>query len=598
LAYVIYTSGSTGRPKGVLSQHANVVSLLDATQSRFGFGAADTWTLFHSIAFDFSVWEIWGALAYGGKLLIVPQEVSRTPAALHALLAKQEVTVLNQTPSAFRQLMRHEEEVAGLPALSLRTVIFGGEALDATLLTPWLRRHGAQRPELVNMYGITETTVHVTWFGLRGTTASPLSIGRALPNARMYLLDDVYQPVPVGVTGELYVAGAGLARGYLNRPDLTAERFVPDPFGAPGARMYRTGDLARYRQDGQFDYRGRADQQVKIRGFRIELGEIEAALATIPQVKEAVVLAREDVAGDERRLVAYVVPHTLDADTPEVLDAGPLRAALRGTLPEYMVPSHYIKLDALPLTTNGKLDRRSLPAPALTGDTDTYVEPRTESERNLATIWSQVLHVIRVGLHDNFFDLGGHSLLATQVVSKVRAVFGVELALRALFEAPVLASLARHIEDARGAGAGNMIPAIVPVARDGASIPLSFAQQRLWFLEQLEPGSALYNIPAAIRLVGRLDAEALEMTLDEVVRRHEALRTRFVEVDGTPVQVVQPELKLVLQRVSLESLSESMREPAVQRLLHEQAGKPFDLSTGPLIRAGLVQVAQDEHVVY
>ncbi|HVG44167.1 MAG TPA: amino acid adenylation domain-containing protein, partial [Longimicrobium sp.] len=435
LAYVIYTSGSTGAPKGALIEHRNVARLFTATDKWFGFGPEDVWTLFHSYAFDFSVWELWGALLYGGRVVVVPFDVTRDPVAFHALVQREGVTVLNQTPSAFRQFMRVDAERGG--ELALRNVIFGGEALEPAMLGEWVERRGTETPRLVNMYGITETTVHVTYRPLGrddvfGGSRSP--IGRAIPDLRLYVLDPARRPVPVGVPGELYVGGAGVARGYLNRPELTAERFVEDPF-APG-RLYRTGDRVRWMADGTLEYLGSLDEQVKIRGFRIELGEIEARLAEHPEVREAVVLAREDEPGD-RRLAAYVVGEA---------EADALRAHLRQSLPEYMVPGAFVFLDALPLTANGKLDRKALPAPEHASAEETYVAPRTPVEEVLAEIWAEVLRLERVGVHDSFFDLGGHSLLIMRLLARIQATFDLEISIRTVFSMPTLEAMAGEIE--------------------------------------------------------------------------------------------------------------------------------------------------------
>ncbi len=353
-AYVIYTSGSTGRPKGVVVSHGNVVRLFASTRGWFGFGADDVWTLFHSFAFDFSVWELWGALLHGGRLVVVPFGVSRSPGDFRRLLVRERVTVLNQTPSAFYQLML-ADEVAGGAGLSLRWVVFGGEALDLRRLVPWFERHGDASPRLVNMYGITETTVHVSFVRLSRELAAGDAgsvIGEAIPDLRVVVLDEALRPVPVGVAGELYVGGAGVARGYLGRPSLTAGRFVADPFGPAGGRLYRTGDVARWDGDGRLVFVGRADDQVKLRGFRIELGEVEAVLLEHALVADVTVVLREDRPGDQR-LVAYVV-----AVPGEGVDVARLRAEVAGRLPEYMVPSAFVVLDAFPLTVNGKLDRR------------------------------------------------------------------------------------------------------------------------------------------------------------------------------------------------------------------------------------------------
>jgi amino acid adenylation domain-containing protein len=438
LAYVIYTSGSTGKPKGVLINHCNVTRLLQATHSWFHFDQHDVWTLFHSYAFDFSVWEMWGALLYGGRLVVVPYWVSRSPEMFHKLLSEKNVTVLNQTPSAFRQLIQAEESSIEPGELALRLVIFGGEALEFGTLKPWLDRYGDQRPRLVNMYGITETTVHVTY---RPITAADLSgrrdslIGVQLPDLEIYLLDQNRNPVPIGVPGELYVGGAGVGRGYLNRPDLTADRFIPSPFSArAGERLYRSGDLVRYLPNRDLEYRGRIDGQVKVRGFRIELGEIEATLSQHAALRDVVVVSRKDEP-NEQHLVAYMV------STEQAPTVSELNSFLRERLPEYMVPASFVFLDALPLTPNGKVDRRNLPAPdqCRPEQESSFVAPRSPVEELLAKIWAELLKVERVGIHDNFFELGGHSLLITQVASRIQQAFQIHLPLRTLFEAPTIA---------------------------------------------------------------------------------------------------------------------------------------------------------------
>jgi amino acid adenylation domain-containing protein len=596
-AYVIYTSGSTGRPKGVVVTHANVVRLFTATDAWFGFGPGDVWTLFHSIAFDFSVWELWGALLYGGRLVVVPYWVSRSPEDFYRLLAEQRVTVLNQTPSAFRHLIRAEEAL-GQRELALRLVIFGGEALEFGSLRPWLQRHGADRPRLVNMYGITETTVHVTYHPVAPAELGGGSlIGVPIPDLQVHVLDEHQRPCPLGVPGEMYVGGAGVARGYLNRPELTAQRFVRDPFsGEAGARLYRSGDLARWLPGGRLEYLGRIDHQVKIRGFRIELAEVEAQLNAHPAVGECVVLCREDAPGD-RRLVAYVVGR--DGQGPP---AGELRSHLRERLPEYMVPSAFVALDALPLTSNGKVDRKALPAP--TGDrpesSREYVAPRGPVEEALAGIWAAVLGVQRVGAEDNFFELGGNSLLAAQVIARVRAELRVEVPLRALFEAPMVAALADAVDAARAAGVASPAPPVEPLPRpagQSSSFPLSFGQQRLWFIDRFQAGSPLYNIPAAVRLRGPLDAEALRRALQEVVNRHESLRTTFALGADGPVQVVASALELPLSRDDLTALPELEREAELRRRAREDALRPFELSRGPLLRVTLLRLDEEDHAV-
>src|SRR6185312_13427806 len=491
LAYVIYTSGSTGKPKGVMVEHRNVVRLLAATESWFGFGRQDVWTLFHSFAFDFSVWELWGALLYGGRVVIVPHLTARSPQEFYRLLCREGVTVLNQTPSAFAQLIEAQSQCADLKH-ALRVVIFGGEALEFRTLRPWVQRNGAEQPQLVNMYGITETTVHVTY---RRLTQEEIEsergsiIGRPIPDLKVYLLDRQGQPVPIGVVGEIHVGGAGVARGYLNRPELTEQRFVTDPFSAePKGRMYKTGDLGRWRADGTIEYLGRNDEQVKIRGFRIELGEIEAQLARHAEVKEAVVLAREDVPG-EKRLVGYVIAR----DAAAAPSAESLREHLKGVLPEYMVPSAFVALEVFPLTPNGKLDRRALPAPDLSAYTSReYEAARGEVEEILAGIWQELLRVERVGRNDNFFELGGHSLLIVQMMERLRRV-GLSAEVRRVFDSPTLSDLAGTL--IRGAGEQIEVPPnLIPAGCERITpqmLPLvQLEQEHIDRIVQAVPGGA------------------------------------------------------------------------------------------------------------
>jgi amino acid adenylation domain-containing protein len=434
LAYVIYTSGSTGRPKGVQISHRNVGRLLDGTHAWFGFGPDDVWTLFHSFAFDFSVWEIFGALCSGGRLVIVPYWISRSPPDFLQLLRDQGVTVLSQTPSAFGQLM-HVPGLYDAP-LALRTVVFGGEALDPQRLQAWVARWGDRQPRLVNMYGITETTVHVTYRPLaaRDVQAQRSPLGVAIPDLALKVLDASLNPVPLGAAGELYVAGEGLARSYLGQPGLSAQRFVADPFDSGGGRLYRTGDLARRHADGELEYLGRVDHQVKIRGFRIELGEVQAQLQSLPGVREAAVLVQQGAGGP--RLVAYA-----SALAGHRLEAVALREQLEQRLPGHMVPGAVTVLDGLPLNANGKLDTRALPAPA-PGSDKAYEAPRGEAEQALAALWAEVLGVERVGRNDNFFELGGHSLMAVQLSALLLGRHGCEVPVRSFFEAPVLKALA------------------------------------------------------------------------------------------------------------------------------------------------------------
>jgi amino acid adenylation domain-containing protein len=604
LAYVIYTSGSTGRPKGSLLTHRNVLRLFDATAHWFDFGPDDVWTLFHSYAFDFSVWELWGALLHGGRLVVVPYWVSRSPEAFHDLLEREGVTVLNQTPSAFKQLVAADFERPREALARLRTVVFGGEALEPTALAPWYARHGTGT-RLINMYGITETTVHVTYRAMGAAdsaVAGASPVGVPIPDLQIYLLDAAGRTVPVGVPGEIHVGGAGLARGYLGRAGLTAERFVPNPFvdvdapalsgGAPGSRLYRSGDLARLRADGELEFLGRIDHQVKIRGFRIELGEIEATLLGHGTVQEVAVLMREDRPGDQR-LVAYFV--TRPGAEVTVAD---LKAHAGRRLPDYMVPSAIVRLPALPLTVNGKLDRRALPMPEGGLDTaDGFEPPQGGVEEAVATVWAEVLGVPRVGRHDDFFDLGGHSLLATKVAGRLRGAVGLDVPLPALFDHPRLADLAAWIDGQRGVAPADLDIPVLPRATDGASeFVASFAQERLWFLDQLEPGGAVYNLPTAVRLAGPLDLDALAAALGDLVARQESLRTTFAPSadGGPPRQIVAAAGEVPLEVVDLRSLAAEEREEAAAERAATEALAPFDLARGPLCRATALRLADDE----
>ncbi len=469
LAYVIYTSGSTGKPKGALVTHYNVVRLLQSTDDWFHFNQSDVWTLFHSYAFDFTVWEIWGALLYGGRLVVVPHSVTRSPEEFAALIREHQVTVLNQTPSAFYQLMPNLVSTTAPEQLTLRYVIFGGEALHLHNLQRWFDHYGDQKPQLVNMYGITETTVHVTY---RPITQEDLDsgagsvIGTPIPDLKIYVLNAQQELQPIGVPGEIYIGGAGLARGYLQRHELTAERFIADPFSNdPQAKLYRSGDIARWLAHGELEYLGRIDDQVKIRGFRIELGEIEAVLNQHPLVHESVAVAREDTPGD-KRLVAYIVPNREPA--PAIRE---LRSLLKEKLPSYMVPSAYVLLNSLPLTLNGKVDRRALPDPGRTEQQEynEYVAPRDETERVLCRVWSEVLGVHRVGLDDDFFAIGGHSLLAAKLFARLDEEFGRSLSLGVLFTAPTVRLLAECYRTSVGSKGS---PVIVPLSTGGALPPV------------------------------------------------------------------------------------------------------------------------------
>ncbi|HEU0077021.1 MAG TPA: amino acid adenylation domain-containing protein, partial [Longimicrobiaceae bacterium] len=525
LAYVIYTSGSTGRPKGVMVTHRAVGRQAAAVRAGFGLRAGDRFLQFASVAFDAAVEEIFGALLTGAALVLRTEAWLEGAHAFWGRCGEFRVSVID-LPTRFWQLLL-DEPSAAVPEC-VRLLAIGGEAVEPAALRAWFGRDG-YRPRLLNTYGPTETTVNATLGEVAGDPATWRSIGRPVANTRIYLLDGAGEPVPVGMRGELYIGGGQVARGYLDRPGLTAGRFVPDPFGSePGARLYRTGDLGRWRAEGSIEFLGRTDFQVKSRGFRIEPGEIEARLLEHAAVRDAAVLAREDAPGD-RRLVAYCV-----AD--EGMDVESLRAHLAERLPPYMVPAAFVRLDAFPVTAGGKVDRRALPAPE--GDalaTGGYEAPVGGTEEVLAEIWAEVLGVERVGRRDDFFELGGHSLLVVRVISRVRKVLEVEVALGDLFTRPVLTDFARELE----ARSRAELPPIELVDRR-ADLPLSFAQQRLWFIDQLEGVGAAYHMPTRLRLRGELDRAALVRALDRIVARHEALRTTFAETDGDPVQRIAP----------------------------------------------------------
>ncbi|HEX8145820.1 MAG TPA: amino acid adenylation domain-containing protein, partial [Pyrinomonadaceae bacterium] len=589
LAYVVYTSGSTGRPKGVMVSHRNVVRLVRGT-NYVALGAEDRVAQVSNESFDAFTFEVWGALLNGAQLVMLERDVALSPALLGKALAEQGVTTMFLTTSLFNQIAQTRPDALR----GLRYVLFGGEAADAAAVRGLLE---AGKPEnLINAYGPTENTTFSTWKAVSSLAADATNvpIGRPITNSEAYVLGEAMEPVPVGVRGELYLGGDGLARGYLRRSALTAERFVPHPFSSePGARLYRTGDIARYLPGGEIEFLGRLDDQVKIRGFRVELGEVEAALSSHPAVRECLVLLTEGAA-HERRLVAYLV--AAGAPAPSVTE---LRAYLEERLPHYMVPSLFVTLPEMPLTPNGKLDRKALPEPgrgrpALEGN---FAEARTPVEEMLSNIWAQVLRLDGVGVNDNFFDLGGHSLTSIQIASRATEAFQVDVPVRAAFEAPTVAQLARRIEAQLRTRKGAVVEPIRPVGR-GETLPLSFAQQRLWFLNQLDGAdSAAYNVPTALRLSGRLDLDALERTIGEVVRRHEVLRTTFPLVDGQPRQRISEPRPVRLAVADLTDLPQPEREREAERLIAEEARRPFDLAEGPPLRASVLRLDADAYVL-
>jgi amino acid adenylation domain-containing protein len=587
LAYIIYTSGSTGQPKGVQIPHHAINNHMLWMRARVGLDATDVVLQKTPYTFDASVWEFFLPLMCGATLVMAQPGGHQDSRYLIEEIKRRGVTILQLVPTMLRVLL---EERDAAECVSLRRMFCGGEALAAELRE---RFHGLLDAELYNLYGPTEAAIDVTYLPCRRASETRfVSIGHPLSNVQIYILDKHLRPVPVGLRGELYIGGDSLARGYLNRPDLTAERFIPNPFGTePGARLYRTGDVARFHPDGEIEFLGRVDQQVKLRGFRIEPGEIEAALLRHASVRDALVMVREDVPGDQR-LVAYVVGEEGATTGVE------LRQHLKGELPEYMVPAAFVFLPAMPLLPNGKTDKRALPAPenAGAGGGREYVAPRTTVEELLAGIWSEVLGVERVGLSDNFFELGGHSLLVTQLVSRVREGLNVELPLREFFDASTLADLALSVEAQMRSARGLQAPPLKPVAR-GRELPLSTAQQRLWFLDQMEPDSALYSIPTAVRLNGALDLPALEQTFGELLRRHESLRTTFDAVDGLPVQIISETSELPLRALDLSELPEHEREAEALRLANEDVLRPFDLARGPLMRVLVLRLGAEEHIL-
>jgi amino acid adenylation domain-containing protein len=595
-AYVIYTSGSTGTPKGVVVTHANVTRLFAATERWFNFDARDVWTLFHSYAFDFSVWELWGALAYGGRLVIVPYWVSRAPEAFYELLVRERVTVLNQTPSAFRQLIGAEESAQHdeLPALALRFVIFGGEALELQSLRPWFARHADTAPQLVNMYGITETTVHVTYrpIRLRDVESNAGSvIGGPIPDLQLYVLDEQMEPAPLGVAGELYVGGAGLARGYLHRAELTATRFVPDPFGlSSGARLYRTGDLARRLANGDLEYLGRIDNQVKIRGFRIELGEIEAALMSHQDVRAAVVVARAGEQG-ERRLVAYLVSARERApQTSEV------RSFLKTKLPEHMIPAAFVVLDELPLTAHGKVDLRALPEPERAREQAgaDYVAPRNASEEVLAAVWAEALGLERVGVNDNFFELGGDSILSVRLLAAAKER-GLDFTLQQLFQHQTIAELAGelHAAELGPHRSAQSEPFSLVAAADRALLPadlvdaypLTMLQAGMLYHMELMPESAVYHNINSWHLRARFDLAAFTAAVEYVVARHPVLRTSFdLTSYSEPLQLVHERATLPIALSDLRHLPTAEQDAAIDAYVAAERHNRFDLAVAPLLR--------------
>ncbi|HEX9935985.1 MAG TPA: condensation domain-containing protein, partial [Longimicrobium sp.] len=587
LAYVAFTSGTTGAPKAIAGTHRPLAHFFGWYATEFGIGEADRVSLLSGLAHDPLLRDVFAPLTTGGRIVIPDPDQVGTPGWLAGWMRDVGVTVAHLTP-AMGQLLATGPGDTQLAAL--RLACFGGDVLRAGDVERL--RALAPNAEAVNFYGATETPQAMGCFRLPADLAAvgaAVPVGRGIEGVDLLVVTPSGTLAGIGELGEIAVRTPYLSRGYLNDAELTAARFVSNPLaGDPADRVYRTGDLGRYRPDGAVEPAGRVDGQVKVRGFRVELGEIEAALAKHPSVGEAVVAARGE--DPDRVLVAYAVPRE-----GARIEAEALRAHLKSILPDYMVPAAFMVIAAVPLTANGKVDRRALPEPGLAATDSRRAAPRTATEEILAQIWAEVLRVESVGVDDDFFALGGHSLLATRLLARVQNALGVVVPLRALFEGPTVAELAVRVEEMRRAGL-PVLPPVVPVDR-GRPLPLSFAQERLWFIDRLEGGSAPYNIPAALRLTGALDVDALERALGEIVRRHEALRTVFAEVDGGAVQVIAPFAGFALPLDDLSGLHETARESEVRRRAREDVARPFDLAEGPLFRAALLRVADEEHVL-
>jgi amino acid adenylation domain-containing protein len=579
LAYVIYTSGSTGIPKGVAVQRGALVNLITAMARQPGLSAEGALLAVTSLSFDISMLEIYLPLVTGARMIVVGRESAADGNRLAQLLTTTGATHMQATPATWRVLMDSGWKVD--PSLA---VLCGGEALPRDLAGKLLDKS----LQVWNLYGPTETTIWST-MSLLASDSEVMSIGRPIDNTQVYILDGVFQPVPIGVPGEIYVGGKGLARGYFHRPDLTAERFMADPFSQEaGGRCFRTGDLARYRYNGEIEFLGRVDYQMKIRGFRVEPGEIEAVLNQYPGIKQVAVVALEDQPG-EHRLVAYVVEN-------ENLDRNNLREYVQSKLPNHLVPSAFVKMEQIPLTPNGKIDRRALPRPNLSVESIDDDPPDNAIEEILCGVWAEVLHLARVGPHRNFFELGGHSLLATRVISKIRDVFGVEIPLRALFENPTVAGLREIVERERQIDPDLRPPPIRRTDKE-QGVPLSHAQRRLWLLDKLTSNSSIFNIPTALHFSGPLNLLVLENCLSEIIRRHEVLRTRFVEVGDQYLQVVTSPQPFKLMLIDLRHLPETKREVGCRRLAEEEARRPFDLPQGPHLRCRLLKIGDENHII-
>ncbi|PDZ09110.1 non-ribosomal peptide synthetase [Bacillus pseudomycoides] len=586
LAYVMYTSGSTGNPKGVMIEHHSVINYLEWMQHQYPLSEKDVVLQKTPFSFDVSVWELFWGISVGACVSFLPPGGEKDPSIIAEVIEKHQVTVVQFVPSMLSVFLDHFDHIdLKLKCSSVRHVFSGGEELSPGLVRRF-QQHWDQsgQVKLANFYGPTEATIYVNAFDCQPHQEF-VSIGNPIQNIQLYVLDQNQCLQSIGIEGELYIGGAGLARGYLNRPDLTAERFVPHPFQL-GERLYRTGDSVRYLTDGNLEFIGRMDHQVKVRGFRIELGEIEATLERHSSIKETVVLVREDRPGDQR-LVAYVIS---DGNIQN------WRAYLQDQLPNYMVPAHLVELEYFPLTPNGKIDRKALPAPEGQSMGEFNVLPRTSSEELIASVWSQVLGIENIGIQDSFFERGGHSLLATQIVSRLQEAFQIKIPLRELFKYDTVEALSKRLDQLCKGDKKREIPPLVPMSRE-ESIPLSYAQKRLWFIDQLMPNSAMYNIHAACRLTGKWSLEALETGWNQLIERHESLRTVIQEREGEPVQQVQSHVFRPLPQMDLTTLPLEDRERELKRLVQNEAEEPFHLGQGPLIRTRILKVDKEEWVL-
>ncbi|MCB2311578.1 amino acid adenylation domain-containing protein [Clostridium tagluense] len=599
LAYIIYTSGTTGKPKGTMIEHKNVVRLMFNDRMKFDFNEKDVWTMFHSYCFDFSVWEMYGALLYGGKLILISKNKARDTDEYLNILKEEKVTVLNQIPTPFYNLMNKELD-SGNNELKLRYVIFGGEALKPEMLRSWMKKYPKTR--LINMYGITETTVHVTFKEIKedDINLKISNVGKPLPTVSTYIMDKNLKLQPIGVSGELCVGGEGVARGYLNREKLTEEKFVTNPYKAE-EKIYRSGDLARMLYNGEIEYLGRIDHQVKIRGFRIELAEIENQLVNYEQIKEAVVIDREDKNGD-KYLCAYIVAR-------EEVTVGELRKHLLKALPEYMVPSYFIQLEKIPLTSNGKIDRHALPEPDGNIATGTaYEGARNEREETLVKIWSEVLGVENIGINHNFFDLGGHSLKATILISKIHKELNVEVPLKEIFKSPTIKGISEYIQITE-----KNIYEEIKIVKEKEYYEVSSAQKRMYILQQFELQSISYNMPGVMEVEGNLDVQKLEIVFNKLIKRHETLRTSFENIEGEIVQKISSDIdfkvgyvdiRKTIEEVALDKEIINLDNYHYEKVVNEEIEKlissfvsAFDLSKTSLLRVGVIKTHEAKQII-